>query len=240
MESISLSKFNGHKIACLFTDSGSKDIVIFCHGYRGAMIGPNRFFVELTRKLAQEGISSLRFDQFGSGNSEGDFLDSSFRDWVATTTAIAQDYLSKGYSVSLMGQSMGGSTVIDVGSELSDIATVVAWVPDPNVEEFVPSPTGVIEEGGQLVKNAYWEEAHATGTAAKLSRVKCPMYIVQCSDDEFVSPENHKAISDNAQPGHEVEMFKGYKHSSWTRQQADTIMGKTLKFLIKNIKKRQA
>ena len=28
---------------------------------------------------------------------------------------------------------------------------VVAWVPDASVEEFVPSATGVIEEGGQLV-----------------------------------------------------------------------------------------
>lgn len=70
--------FNGHRIATAFHDANTKSIVIFCHGYRGTNAGPNRFFVTVAHQLAEQGISSLRFDQYGSGNSEGDFFDSSF------------------------------------------------------------------------------------------------------------------------------------------------------------------
>lgn len=66
--------FNGHSIATAFHDANSKNIVIFCHGYRGTSAGPNRFFVTAARQLAKRGISSLRFDQYGCGNSEGDFI----------------------------------------------------------------------------------------------------------------------------------------------------------------------
>src|SRR5690606_5979559 len=119
-----------------------KKVVIFCHGYRGTSVGPNRFFVRAARKLANNGISSLRFDQYCSGNSDGDFADSSFNDWVATTTKIVEDYLSKDYEVALFGQSMGGATVICVGSTVADITAAVAWVPDPNVEPFSSPENG--------------------------------------------------------------------------------------------------
>ena len=95
MIEVKTEEFNGHKIATVFHDGGNKRIVIFCHGYRGTSIGPSRFFVRAADKLASEGISSLRFDQFGSGNSEGDFFYSSFNDWLSTTKEIAKESTGK-------------------------------------------------------------------------------------------------------------------------------------------------
>ena len=74
-ELIKSRSINSHDVSTVFHDAGSKKIVIFCHGYRGTSVGPSRFFVLVAKKLAEAGISSLRFDQYGSGNSEGDFLD---------------------------------------------------------------------------------------------------------------------------------------------------------------------
>ena len=110
--------FNGHRILNVFHDANGKSVVIFCHDYRGTNVGPNRFFVAAARQLAKQGISSLRFDQYGSGNSEGDFFDSSFFDWIETTKTIAENYLEQGYKVARFDQSMGGAAVIAVGSEL--------------------------------------------------------------------------------------------------------------------------
>jgi uncharacterized protein len=236
MESTFTHEYNNHKLACAFLDAGKKDIVIFCHGYRSSSTGPNRLFVDIARKLALESISSLRFDQYGSGNSEGDFYNSSFDDWLKSTEAIIRHYLAQGYRVALLGQSMGGSTVIGVSAKVPALTAVVAWVPDPNVEPFTPPESGEIEEGGEVVQATYWQEATDAQIATKLKIATPPMYIVQCSDDEYVSAENHQAVVDNAQSHHTVEMLEGYKHSSWTREQADKVVAKTIDFLVTQLR----
>jgi esterase/lipase len=194
--------FNGHRISTAFHDVDSKSIVIFLHGYRGTNAGPNRFFVTAARQLAKQGISSLRFDQYGSGNSEGDFFDASFIDWIKTTKAIAENHLNQGYKVALFGQSMGGAAVIAVGSELPNLSAIVAWSPDPNVEKFVAPKNGIIEESGQIVQARFWQEAHDV------------------------------KVAKNAQSNHKVENFEGYAHSKWTYEQAKEIIDKSIKFLV--------
>lgn len=235
MDTPEIQKINGHNIACAKLDTGSKDIVIFCHGFRSSCIGPNRTFVKVARILANNNISSLRFDQYGSGNSEGDFIDSSFNDWIATTKAIATEYLNKGYRVALFGQSMGAATVIATGADIPKISAVVAWVPDPNVEPFVAPKEGYFEESGQRVQAKYWKEACDTKVANKLRSLKAPAYIVQCSNDEYVSAKNHKAIEANAQPQHIVEMFDDLRHSSWSYDDTVKIINKSVDFLTKTL-----
>ena len=226
---------NGHRIAATLHDAGGKSIVIFCHGYRGDSTGPSRLFVTAARRLSDDGISSLRIDQFGSGNSDGDFKDSSFQDWIETTQYLAKKYIEDGYIVGLFGQSMGAATVIAAASRVEKISAVVAWVPDPSVDKFTPPKNGFIEEGGQMVQAKYWQEAHDERVAEKLRNVVAPCYIVQASNDEYVSPENHKAIVDNAGPHHVVEMFENYTHSSWSYSQAQEIVRRSCVFLQKNL-----
>ena len=47
--------------------------VIFCHGFTGHRLGPGYLFVKISRALADEGFSSVRFDFCGAGESEGQF-----------------------------------------------------------------------------------------------------------------------------------------------------------------------
>lgn len=234
MIEVKTEEYNSHKLAISHHDTKSKNIVIFCHGYRGTAVGSGRFFVRAAQKLEEANISSIRFDQFGSGNSDGDFFNSSFNDWLVTTKAIAKDYLNKGYRVALFGQSMGGATVISVGSELPEITAVVAWVPDPNVEDFNYPESGYIEEGGQRVQAAYWQEARDAKVADKLLGLKAPAFIVQCTDDEYVDDTNRKAILNNAQFNHKVVSFENYKHSNWTYNQAEDIIAKSTDFVIES------
>ena len=81
--------FNGHRLATAAREVAGNRIVICCHGFGGSKDGPSGgLFVDLAASLAEAGVSSLRFDQYGSA-SEGRFEDSSFADWVATTRGIA-------------------------------------------------------------------------------------------------------------------------------------------------------
>lgn len=223
-----MKSYNQHQIAVFRHQVGdNKNIVIFCHGFRGNATGPNRFFVRVTNKLAERGISSLRFDQYGCGNSEGSFENSSFKDWVATTKAIVTDYLKQGYHVMLFGQSMGASTVINVASEIPKLIGFVAWVPDASIDE--PKISGeYMEESGQRVRWSYWQEAHDARTAEKLRRVTCPGYIVQCTADEYVDAANRQAIINNADSNITIDNFEGYSHSSWSYDQAEEIIEKSV------------
>jgi alpha-beta hydrolase superfamily lysophospholipase len=226
--------YNNHRLATTYHDAGSKNIVIFCHGFRGSSIGPSRYFVKVARKLAENNISSLRFDQYCSGNSDGDFLDSSFADWILTTKKIAQDYLGRGYKVALFGQSMGGAAVIAASAAISELTATVAWVPDPNIDEFNPGADGFVEEGGQLVQNSFWQEAYDARVADLLRTIETPMYIVQCTADEFVDEANRSAISENAQPNHQIIILDGFRHSQWSYEQSETVIDRSVDFILKH------
>lgn len=232
IETIQYQNFNNHQLATVLHDTGSKDIVIFCHGFRGSNIGPNRFFVRAARQLADKNISSLRFDQYGSGNSEGDFFNSSFIDWIESTKSIAKKYLDQGHRVSLLGQSMGAAVVIAVGAEIPAFASIVVWSPDPNIGDFQIPASKICEENGQIIQARYWQEAYNTEIANKLALVKSPTYIVQCTADEYVNKENRDAITKNAQPNHMVDNLEGYSHSNWTYEQSKDVIEKTVKFLV--------
>src|SRR5262245_53155 len=49
--------------------------VLFCHGRGGNKSGKFRFYVELAELLTKAGIAALRVDFRGSGDSEGNFSD---------------------------------------------------------------------------------------------------------------------------------------------------------------------
>ncbi len=51
--------------------AGARSGVVFVHGWTGHRCGPHRMFVNAARRLAAEGIASLRFDLRGRGDSEG-------------------------------------------------------------------------------------------------------------------------------------------------------------------------
>lgn len=232
MESFETLEVNGHKLAAVFNDAGGKQLVVFCHGYRGTSTGPNRFFVRAARQLAGQGISSVRFDQYGSGNSEGDFMDSRFNDWVATVHAIVRHYADKKHKIALFGQSMGGAAVIVAGANIPGLQAVVAWVPDPNVEPFTHDENDLMEEGGCLVRAKYWKEAHEARVGDKFPAIKAPTYVVQCTADEYVDQQNRDVFYAKARPYQKIDTFDGYSHSTWTYEQSEDIINRSVNFIV--------
>jgi|CXWL01.1.fsa_nt_gi alpha-beta hydrolase superfamily lysophospholipase len=222
---------NGHRIATAFHDGGGTDVVVFCHGFKGVKTGPSRYFVRAARLLAERGISSLRFDQYGSGDSEGEFEDSSFDDWITTTRAIVEAHLAAGSRVALFGQSMGGCASIAVAAAVPEIVALVAWSPGANIEPFVPSPTGLMEEEGQIVRDGYWKEAHEARIGDRFAQVSCPAYVVLGTADHLADESNRRAFIDKAQPHHRIEVIEGLAHSAWSATQAKEIVGRSCEFL---------
>jgi pimeloyl-ACP methyl ester carboxylesterase len=184
--------------------------------------------------VGASGISSLRFDQYGSGDSDGDFVDSHFTDWISRISALARSQLDAGQRVALFGQSMGASAAICAAAGLP-VSALVAWVPDANIDDFTPGDDGFVEEGGQRVGNAYWEEAHNVDVPKHLRQLAAPCYLVFGTADEYVSAENRQALIDSSGPNVRVDVFDGYPHSSWTAEQADDIIDRSIAFLKRHL-----
>src|SRR3989344_3999356 len=91
-DKVYFEEVNGKKIFCVLSESelNQKKIVIMSHGFRGSSTGPARTFVDFQRLLNKEGFSVLRFDQPNSGNSEGDYLETSYNEWVDTVVYFAK------------------------------------------------------------------------------------------------------------------------------------------------------
>ncbi|MBO0901840.1 alpha/beta fold hydrolase [Cellulomonas sp. zg-ZUI22] len=221
----------GRRLAAVRHDAGGDAVVLFCHGFRGEKSGPNRTFVRAARRLAQHGVSSIRFDQYGSGDSSGDFLESRFSIWVDAIAALAREQQDLGRRVALFGQSMGGAAVLCAAAEVP-VDAVVAWVPDANVDEFSPGPQGFVEEGGQRVGNAFWQEAHDAHVPDRFREVTAPCHLVFGTADEYVSTENREALLTAARPGDLVDVLDGYPHSAWTYDQAEGVIARSVAFLV--------
>ncbi|MFL5759857.1 MAG: alpha/beta hydrolase [Thermomicrobiales bacterium] len=223
---------NGRSIATVFHAASKKRVVLLCHGFRGSKIGPNRLFVRLARRLQQDSVCSLRFDQYGSGDSEGRFIDSSFDDWVTTTRMLAERHLLQGNQVALVGQSMGGSAVIAAASAFGGrISSVVAWVPDPSID--IAEENGPYhEEGGQRVGWQFWREAHNANIVRCFHEIVSPTLVFFAEEDEYVSAENQRALNEIQQPHQRIELLHHHSHSSWTCGQAEQVIQKSACFLL--------
>lgn len=222
---------NGHRLSVTAHEGVGDVVVIFCHGFVSNSTGPQRAFVRAARRLGEFGVASLRFDQYGSGNSAGEYEESSFIDWCATTTALVDAELERGRRVVLFGQSMGASAAIVVASRRPELAGLVAWVPDPNTDPLDVGADDLLEEAGQLVRGRYWQEAREADVAGCLSRVACPAYLVQCTEDALVDEANRRAIAVAARDHHVVDTWDGLPHSAWSHQQSTEIIERSVTFV---------
>ncbi len=229
---------NNKKVFQIFTepDVSQKKIVIMSHGFRGSSIGPARTFVNFEKLLLNNGFSVLRFDQPNCGNSEGEFIDSSFKEWVDTTTYFAKKYLSLGYKVCLLGQSMGATTTMAVTarSEVKDkIPCIILWVPDPE-STFDKDPNKINEEEGQIYKESFWKEAFETNFFKNLKEYIGGIHLVYGENDRYVSKElRDEAVKRVQEKGQPVMVLECQNHSPWKYDICINVFNEELKFLDK-------
>lgn len=212
----------------------SKKMVIFSHGFRGSSLGPARQFVDFSSLLNQQGISTLRFDQPCSGNSEGDFLDSSFSDWVRTTGHLAAQYLQQGYQVALLGQSMGATTSVAASAlpQLSgNIAALLLWVPDPKSSVSV-QPNEIFEEEGQKYRGVFWNEAREQNFFDCLSTFTGKVHLVYGEEDRYISQDlRERVIAAVRNRSGEVMLLPNEDHSRWRYETARRVMEEEMRIL---------
>ncbi|RPI95812.1 MAG: alpha/beta fold hydrolase, partial [Chloroflexi bacterium] len=92
--------------------AGPSPVVLLLHGFTGQHIEDQRLFVQFARCLADGGYAVLRFDFYGSGDSDGEFDQFTMRSEVADAVT-ALDWLAAQPGldikrIGVVGLSMGG------------------------------------------------------------------------------------------------------------------------------------
>ncbi len=247
-EVVKFEQVRGKNIFTIFSEpeTSSKTIVIMCHGFQGSSVGASRSFVNFTRLLVENGASVLRFDQSCSGNSEGDFADSSFTKWVETVAHFAQMYMKLGYQVALLGHSMGANAALAaaVRPELTNkIPLLLLWAPDPKSDradwfmqdaKLIDEKTQLFEERGQQFHASFWQEVYDAGFFQCLQRYSGKMHLVYGEHDRFVSEDLRskviQAVSDKRQS---VLILEGQDHMMWEYAVCDQVFEVELELLKK-------
>lgn len=126
-----------------------KKIVILAHGFTGTKVESGRLFVQAARALAQAGISALRFDFFGSGDSEGSFDQATPNTEIADLQAVIGWARQRGYTeIGVLGLSLGGAVSICAVSQNPRVKALVTWSSVPKLANWtvgVAGPRGIVK-----------------------------------------------------------------------------------------------
>src|SRR5690606_36670830 len=105
--------------------------VILLHGLTGQHIESHRLFVQVARALADARFAALRFDFYGSGDSDGDYeeftLDTELADacagfdWLSTQSGIDPN------RIGVVGLSLGGAIAALLAGQGPRVKTTVLW-----------------------------------------------------------------------------------------------------------------
>jgi len=241
MKSTYFETINNKQVFCILTEPepSQKKIIIMSHGFRGSSIGPARSFVDFESFLVKVGLSVLRFDQPCGGNSEGNYLNSSFDEWVQTTSYFAQKYLDQDYQVVLLGQSMGAtSTMVVAGQDKfkSKIPCIILWVPDAKTNTSV-KPDQIYEEGGQKYRGKFWTEARDASFFKAMNNYSGGIHLVYGEYDKYVAKDlREKTIEKVKTKGQPHMILPGQDHSPWDFDAAQQVYKEEIQFLSKYVK----
>lgn len=175
--------------------------VVFFHGFTGDRMESHWIFVKCARRLELGGIASLRFDFYGSGESEGEFRQATLQGEIADAkAAVAFFRKQKGIDperMGLCGLSLGGAIAATLAKR-SRARALVLWAALAHPGELRrlaerttrPLPGGGREYGGHEVSPRFLKNAGEVRPLEALGRFRGPTLIIHPEKDEYL-PLHH-------------------------------------------------
>lgn len=124
----------GKSMVCLmdYKDEATKGktVILYKHGFMGNKITPHRMIVNFAHQLAEAGITTIRFDCAGAGDSEGDCHLTTIPGEIEDTRVVLR-YIKeqvKPERFIVLGYSMG-AVVTSVLSSETDMDGLLLWSP---------------------------------------------------------------------------------------------------------------
>ena len=177
--------------------------VVLFHGFTGNRMESHWMFVKCSRALAQAGVASLRFDFYGSGESDGEFRQMTLRGEIADgRAAVAFLRKQKGIDpkrVGLLGFSLGGAVAATLAPGVQAKALVL-WSAVAHTARLgdivtktarkIPGKPGAFEYDARELHPRLLEDVLKVEPIRHIARYKGATLIIQPEMDETV-PISH-------------------------------------------------
>ncbi len=200
MESLILEN-DGQGIFTVVHDMGKNSpVIVMFHGFTGNHIENRFIFARLSRSLEKAGISSIRFDFRGSGNSDGTFEDMTLSSEISDARVVV-DYAKSRFDakIGVLGLSMGGTVALLSAPDLNPDALCL-WAPaSKNAEIFalngMPKELeNSLDVGGISVSPDFVREIFTLDAFSNAKKYAGPVSILHGTDDPTVPFKYSQAL----------------------------------------------
>jgi uncharacterized protein len=213
--------------------------VVFFHGFTGDRMESHWIFIKCARALERRGIASLRFDFYGSGESEGEFREVTLSGEIADARDAVKFFENqRGIDperIGLCGLSMGGAVAACVAGRTGARALAL-WsaVADTRIllklarthARRLPGSNGGYEYDAREIGAKFLKDMAKVNPARALARFHGPTLIIHGSKDESV-PSSHADLFFKASGAREKEkvILAGADHTytamAWEQEVMD-------------------
>lgn len=187
---------------------GKGPTVIWCGGLKSDMEGSKAVYLESWARA--QGQAYIRFDYFGHGVSDGEFIDGTITRWASDTVSVI-DKLCDGQVV-LVGSSMGGWASLLAAMERRErVKGMILINPAPDFTEKLTLPKWTaaqkqeLDDKGVVYEPSDYDEPYAyskvlmdDGRARQILdasiSINCPIRILQGAEDTVVPPAHSELI----------------------------------------------
>ena len=173
--------------------------VVFFHGFTGDRMESHWIFIKCARALARAGIASLRFDFYGSGESEGEFREATLRTEIADAEDAVKFFRRQpgidATRVGLCGLSLGGLIAASIAHRARAKALVL-WsaVAHPKLlhslagtlSRPIPGRRGFVEYDAREISPRFLKSLTAVDPLKAVARYRQPTLIIHPEKDESV------------------------------------------------------
>lgn len=224
--------------------------VIFFHGFTGDRMESHWLFVKCSRALAQAGMASLRFDFYGSGESEGKFREVTLQGEISDARAAIEYFRrQKGIDATrlgLVGLSLGGAIAATVAPQARARAVVLwAALAHPGhlrtLAESSSTPiagtNGSREFGSQHVSPRFLDNVDKIDPLKSMARFKGPVLIIHPEKDGYLPLSHPEDFFQAAgSPTKEKVIIPGADHTftslAWEREVIERTVKWFRKYLV--------
>ncbi|MCH1624355.1 alpha/beta hydrolase family protein [Ferdinandcohnia quinoae] len=183
-----------------FPDGEKLPAVILYHGFTGTKLESHRLFLNISRALEDKGIASFRFDFLGSGESDGDFKNTTVTSQLAEAETIfnyvKSHPLIDADQILVLGFSMGGLVASLLAGKInSQIAKLILLAPAGTMGKMSETIKGMIpfvaEEnafdiGGNLIGAKFYEDVKAIEVWEQAAKYDGKVLLIHGTKDQAV------------------------------------------------------
>jgi len=202
-------------------------VIVLLHGFTGQHIEQDRLFVQMAHQLTAAGFAVLRFDFYGSGDSDGEFDEFTVETEVADAIA-ALDWLEQQPGldmtrIGVLGLSLGGYVTALLAGREPRVKAVVFWnavaLPSEhfNDQAFLAEMVGGLQIGPDFLPVFY-----ASDPVGSLRCYTGPGLVIQAAKDEVIALAEAAALKEALGERGTLHHIEGadhtFRHPEWRRQ----------------------